>query len=82
MRLKTLLILVPLLLLLGAQQAQSSDWVFEGCFQPPNQSQCYDVYRHEGAYWICKACGTTNQPNENKCRPLTPYELAFGLWCS
>lgn len=86
MRLRFAVTMVPLLLLLGATpqqpQRQQAGWVFEGCFQPPNQSQCYDVYRHNNAYWICKACGSTGTPNETKCRPMTGYEQAFGLWCS
>lgn len=92
MRLKSAVTMVPLLLLLGAApihdsaipkpQPQQAGWVFEGCFQPPNQSPCYDAYRHNNAYWICKACGTTGTPNETKCRPMTGYEQAFGLWCS
>lgn len=96
MILRPMLMTIPLLLLLGAApvrddakaqpqpqpQPQQSGWVFEGCFQPPNNSQCYDVYNRNGAYWICKACGTTGQPNETKCRRMTGYEQAFGLWCS
>lgn len=90
MRLRPVLMTIPLLLLLGAApirdvakpQPQQAGWVFEGCFQPPNQTPCYDAYRHNGAYWICKACGTTGQPDETKCRPMTGYEQAFGLWCS
>lgn len=90
MRLRPVLMTIPLLLLLGAApirdgakpQPQQSGWVFEGCFQPPNNSKCYDVYNRNGAYWICKECGTTGQPNETKCRPMTGYEQAFGLWCS
>jgi ribosomal protein L40E len=92
MRLKSAVTMVPLLLLLGAApvhnstaakpQPQQAGWVFEGCFQPPNRSQCYDVYRHNGAYWICRTCGTTGTPNETKCRPMTGYEQSFGLWCS
>ncbi len=88
-----LVALSSLLLLLGAAPApdvaqkqplpqQTSDWSFAGCFQPPNSSQCYDVYVHNGAYWICSACGTTNKPNENKCRPMSRYEQTYGLWCS
>ncbi|HEX6100810.1 MAG TPA: hypothetical protein VF432_31120 [Thermoanaerobaculia bacterium] len=87
---KRTLVLLTLssLLLLGAapvpdaKPQRVTDWVFEGCFQPPNNSQCYDVYVHNGAYWICRACGTTGTPDAAKCRPMTGYEQWFGLWCS
>ncbi len=87
---KRVLVLLTLssLLLLGAAPVPNvspqpvTDWTYEGCFQPPNNSQCYDVYVHNGAYWICRACGTTGTPDETKCRQMTGYEQWFGLWCS
>lgn len=84
------LVMLSSLLFLGAAPAPApapkpqpvSDWVFEGCFQPPNQTPCYDAYVHNGAYWICRACGTTGTPDTTKCRLMTPYEQWLGLWCS
>ncbi|HYC93641.1 MAG TPA: hypothetical protein VEO54_30835 [Thermoanaerobaculia bacterium] len=61
---------------------QTSGWSFAGCFSPTRSLPCYDTYSHNGAYWICKECGTTKQPSENRCRPLSSYQLANGAWCS
>lgn len=59
-----------------------SDWSFQGCFSPTGTGPCYDAYSHNGGIWMCAACGTTNKPNENKCRQLSAYELSHGRWCS
>jgi hypothetical protein len=82
------LVMLSSLLFLGAAPAPNvkpqrvTDWTFAGCFQPPNQTQCYDAYVRNGAYWVCRACGTTGTPDETKCHLMTPYEEWFGLWCS
>ena len=59
-----------------------SDWVYEACFSLTGTSPCYDVYQHNGGYWLCSACGTTTNPSENKCRRLQSWELFHGYWCS
>lgn len=89
LRLTTLGILSLLLLVSAAPAPQFqpqpqpvADWAFAGCFSLTGSTPCYDVYTHNGGYWMCKACGTTNQPNENKCRLLSAYQLANGRWCS
>lgn len=86
LRLTTVAVLSLLLLVSAAPATQQpqpvSDWAFAGCFSTTGALPCYDVYTHNGGHWICKACGTTNQPNENKCRLLSAYQLANGRWCS
>lgn len=81
--------LLSLLLLVSAAPAPApvapqpvSDWAFAGCFSPTRSLPCYDVYTHNGAYWICNQCGNTKNPSETKCRPLSSYQLAHGAWCS
>jgi hypothetical protein len=59
-----------------------ADWTFQGCFSTNGSTPCYDVYSHNGASWICSACGTTKRPTESKCRRLSAYELTNGRWCS
>ncbi len=61
---------------------QSSGWTFQGCFSYTGNLPCYDVYTHNGGYWICKTCGTTGTPTTQKCRLLSAYELSHGRWCS
>lgn len=89
LRVTTLGILSLLLLVSAAPAPQFqpkpqpvADWAFAGCFSLTGSTPCYDVYTHNGGYWMCKACGTTNQPSENKCRLLSAYQLANGRWCS
>jgi hypothetical protein len=83
LRLTTLSVLALLLLLSAAQpEASASDWTFQGCFSLTGSTTCYDVYTHNGGYWICASCATTTHPSENKCRQLSAYELANGRWCS
>jgi hypothetical protein len=88
LRVTTLGLLSLLLLVSAAPVPQQpapqpvADWAFAGCFSPTRSLPCYDVYTHNGAYWMCKACGTTNQPSQNKCRQLSTYQLANGAWCS
>lgn len=89
LRVTTLGILSLLLLVSAAPAPQFqpqpqpvADWAFAGCFSLTGSTPCYDVYTHNGGYWMCKACGTTNQPNENKCRLLSAYQVANGRWCS
>jgi hypothetical protein len=56
-------------------------WTFVGCIFLG--SGCKDVFIDSaGTYWVCKACGTTNNPGPGKCRKLTAYELQNALWCS
>ncbi|MFL6258495.1 MAG: hypothetical protein ACJ76Y_17550 [Thermoanaerobaculia bacterium] len=56
-------------------------WVFEGCWSPFITGTCYDVYRDAaGAYWRCKACGTTTKPSSKTCFQVSPYST--GYWCS
>jgi hypothetical protein len=56
-------------------------WTFAGCIFLGGS--CKDVFIDSaGAYWVCKACGTTNNPGPGKCRKLTAYELQNALWCS
>ena len=90
MKLRSLAFALSMLLLLAAAPAETattapqpvSDWTFQGCFSLTGSSPCYDVYTHNGAHWICSACGTTKRPSENRCRQLSAYELANGRWCS
>jgi len=89
MKVRTVLFVFSMFLLLGAapvtdtspQPQQTSGWSYAGCFSLDG-SQPYDVYVHNGGYWMCSSCRTTNKPNENKCRLLSSYQLANGAWCS
>jgi hypothetical protein len=59
----------------------AANWTWSGCIQLG--STCYDVYSDQnGTLWVCKACGTTNNPGPGKCRKLTAYEIANSLWCA
>jgi hypothetical protein len=63
-----------------AVRAQTG-WVFEGCWTRFPTGPCYDIYRDaNGAYWLCKACGTTTNPSPKTCGQVFPY--SFGYWCS
>ena len=91
MKLRTVLVSLSLLLLIAAapvpetpkaSAAAASDWTFQGCFSLTGSTPCYDVYTHNGGYWMCSTCGTTKRPNENSCRQLSAYQLQNGRWCS
>ena len=91
MKLRAVFVSLSLLLLIGAAPVPdtpgtspqaAADWAFQGCFSLTGSSPCYDVYTHNGAHWICSACGTTKRPSENRCGRLSAYELANGRWCS
>ncbi len=89
LRVTTLGILSLLLLVSAAPAPQFqpqpqpvADWAFAGCFSLTGSTPCYDVYTHNGGYWMCSKCGTTQQPSESKCRRLSAYQLANGRWCS
>ena len=57
----------------------SPSWTFEGCFTYFASGPCLDVFRDSsGTLWVCKACGTTNNPNPSKCQILS----GSGFWCS
>ena len=65
----------------GGEQWAASNWNFYGCIQLG--TQCYDVFQDpQGDLWVCKACGTTNNPSPGKCRRLTAWEIQNSLWCS
>jgi hypothetical protein len=88
MRLRTIAFSLSMFLLVAAAPAsdvktavQASDWTYQGCFAPTGTT-CYDVYTHNGGYWMCDACRTTKRPSENKCRQLSSAQLANGRWCS
>lgn len=90
MKVRPVLLLLSMFLLLAAapvpdanvQPQPMSGWTYQGCFSLTGSNPCYDVYTHNGAYWMCSGCGTTKQPSENKCRRLSAYQLANGRWCS
>lgn len=66
-----------------ASSAPSANWVFEGCWTQFAAGPCRDVYRDpQGNYWICRACGTTGNPEPGKCSQISPATLATGFWCS
>jgi hypothetical protein len=77
---RTFALLAALSLSAFAVRAQTG-WVFEGCWNPFPTGTCYDVYRDaSGAYWRCKACGTTTKPSSTTCFRVNPYST--GYWCS
>ncbi len=90
MKLRSMILALSMLFLLtgAAPQkqkpipVQTSGWSFAGCFSPTRSLPCYDTYVHNGTYWMCKECGTTKQPSENKCRQLSSWQLQNGAWCS
>ena len=55
-------------------------WSHVGCIQIAGE--CRDVFSDGTSLWVCKACGTTTNPNSKKCRRLTQYEIDNSLWCS
>ena len=61
-----------------------ASWTLLGCWKSrPWLTTCFDVFRDDtGALYICKACGTTGNPNKGKCRQTTQAELDAGTWCS
>lgn len=61
----------------GAQ----TGWVYQGCWTPYIVGTCYDIYQDaSGAYWRCKACGTTTKPSPKACGQVFPNST--GYWCS
>lgn len=90
MHVRTVLFALSMILLLaaaplpdtGVQPQPMAGWTYQGCFSLTGNTPCYDVYTHNGGYWMCSTCGTTKQPSENKCRLLSAYQLANGRWCS
>jgi hypothetical protein len=90
MKLRIVVLSLSMFLLIAAAPASQepstpqpkAGWTFQGCFSYTGNLPCYDVYTHNGAYWICRTCGTTGTPNEQKCRRLSAYELSNGRWCS
>lgn len=61
----------------------AANWVFEGCWTQFSAGPCRDVYRdQQGAFWICRACGTTGNPGPGKCNPISQATLSSGFWCS
>jgi len=64
-------------------QVLTSEFVFEGCWAYVSAGPCYDIFRDSsGAYWICKACGTTKNANKKSCQPISLEQLNRGFWCS
>lgn len=61
-----------------------ASWTLLGCWKSrPWLTTCFDVFRDDtGTLYICKACGTTGNPNKGKCRQTTQSELDSGNWCS
>lgn len=90
MKVRAILFALSMFLLLAAspvpdgkvQPQPMSDWTYQGCFSLTGTTPCYDVYTHNGGYWMCASCGSTKQPSQNKCRLLSAYELTNGRWCS
>lgn len=90
MKIRAIVISLSMFLFLGSAPVEQTipapqpvaDWAFSGCFSLTGSTPCYDVYTHNGGYWMCSACGTTKKPNESKCRLLSSYQLANGRWCS
>lgn len=63
--------------------APAANWTFEGCWTQFSAGPCRDVFRDpQGAFWICRACGTTGNPGPGKCNPISQATLATGFWCS
>ena len=81
-KLKVLLLALAATLAVAAAQAQSG-WYLEGCWSPyPNCVGAKDVYRDStGAFWQCRACGTTTNPSPSTCYKSGNL-YAIGYWCS
>ena len=61
----------------------AANWTFEGCWTQFSAGPCRDVYRdQQGAFWICRACGTTGNPGPGRCNPISQATLSTGFWCS
>ena len=66
-----------------ASASPTANWTFEGCWTQYISGPCRDVFRdQQGAYWICRDCGTTGNPGPGKCTPISSAALARGFWCS
>jgi len=60
-----------------------ANWTFEGCWTQFSAGPCRDIYRdQQGQTWICRDCGTTNNPGPGKCNPISQATLNSGFWCS
>jgi hypothetical protein len=90
-KLRAVVITLSLLLLVAAAPVADTanaspqpvaDWTYQGCFSLTGSTPCYDVYTHNGAYWMCSACRTTKRPSQNSCRELSAAQMANGRWCS
>lgn len=81
-RLKILGLVLATSLSVAAVEAQSG-WVYQGCWSPyPNCVGAKDAYRDaSGAFWQCKACGTTTNPGPSTCKKSSNLN-AIGYWCS
>ncbi len=67
----------------GGAAPPASNWTFSGCWTQFSSQPCRDIFvDQQGNHWICKACGTTGNPNQGKCTPISSATLASGLWCS
>ena len=67
----------------AAVKASPANWVFEGCWTQFSAGPCRDIFRDEqGGHHICRECGTTGNPNNKKCNPISSQTLASGFWCS
>lgn len=60
-----------------------ANWTFSGCWTQFSSGPCRDIYRdQQGQAWICRDCGTTNNPGPGKCNPISQATLNSGFWCS
>jgi len=67
----------------GGSAAPPVKFTFEGCWTQFSAGPCRDVFRDDqGNYWICRDCGTTGNPNTNKCHIISQATLNTGFWCS
>lgn len=80
-RLKVFGFLLGVLLLVSS--ASASGLFYQGCWTPfPTCNPAYDIYTDSAGRWFnCGACGTTSNPNPNKCQQVGNLNL-IGYWCS
>jgi hypothetical protein len=66
-----------------AVEAAPPGWTYQGCWSPyPNCAGAKDVYRDSsGAFWQCRACGTTTNPSPTTCYKSSNLNN-IGYWCS
>jgi len=82
-RLKILGLVLAASLSVAAAEAYPG-WTYVGCWSPyPNCVGAKDVYRDStGAYWQCRACGTTTNPGPTGSGCYKSGNLnAIGYWC-